>query len=134
MLFIKFVIVCIKRHKKFLFQALRTPPPVLGLNHKEDFIVTIGQFWLDDYWKDFELSNLTLFYKFEVKVCFFPFLLKASHSNRQYHNHLIFHKYCVEKSDIIFSPQNIVMKLAKLLLLMIHQLHYTFALHPSPLK
>uniref|UniRef100_A0A914YEA2 Uncharacterized protein n=1 Tax=Panagrolaimus superbus TaxID=310955 RepID=A0A914YEA2_9BILA len=47
--------------------TLRTPPKVYGLNQEKDFIVTIDQFWLEPYWKDFELSNLTLFYKFEVK-------------------------------------------------------------------
>jgi hypothetical protein len=47
--------------------TLRTPPKVYGLNQEKDFIVTIEQFWLEPYWRDFELSNLTLFYKFEVK-------------------------------------------------------------------
>uniref|UniRef100_A0AC34PUR4 Protein kinase domain-containing protein n=1 Tax=Panagrolaimus sp. JU765 TaxID=591449 RepID=A0AC34PUR4_9BILA len=47
--------------------TLRTPPRPLALNQKQEVIASLEEFWLESYWKEFELSNLTLFYEFEVK-------------------------------------------------------------------
>ncbi|KAE9553169.1 hypothetical protein FO519_003608 [Halicephalobus sp. NKZ332] len=47
--------------------TLRTPPKPLALNQQKEVIATLEPFWLEPYWKEFGLSQLTLFFEFEVK-------------------------------------------------------------------
>ncbi|KAH7714222.1 hypothetical protein AAVH_18409 [Aphelenchoides avenae] len=46
--------------------ALRFPPKPTAINDRREVVVTIEQFWMDPYWKDLRLENLTLFYEFPV--------------------------------------------------------------------
>lgn len=48
--------------------ALRYPPKPTAINDRREVVVTIEQFWMDPYWKDLRLENLTLFYEFPVTV------------------------------------------------------------------
>uniref|UniRef100_A0A0N5C5S2 Protein kinase domain-containing protein n=1 Tax=Strongyloides papillosus TaxID=174720 RepID=A0A0N5C5S2_STREA len=47
--------------------SIKNPPQPLGLNTKKSVIVTIPPFWTEPYWKDFQLSNLTLIYEYPVE-------------------------------------------------------------------
>uniref|UniRef100_A0A915A6C9 Uncharacterized protein n=1 Tax=Parascaris univalens TaxID=6257 RepID=A0A915A6C9_PARUN len=46
--------------------ALRSPPPPQAENRQSSVIVTIEPFWLQPYWRELRLSNLTMHYEFPV--------------------------------------------------------------------
>jgi hypothetical protein len=48
------------------FVKMNLPNLTAIADNKDDIIVTIESFWNKPVWKDYELSNLTVFYKFDV--------------------------------------------------------------------
>lgn len=47
--------------------SIKNPPQPLAVNTQKSIIVTITPFWTEPYWKDFQLSNLTLIYEYPIE-------------------------------------------------------------------
>ncbi|RCN38138.1 hypothetical protein ANCCAN_15940 [Ancylostoma caninum] len=56
-----------KQYSVCYLSALQAPPRPLAVSEKTSVIFTIEPFWLEPYWRQLELENLTFHYDFAVK-------------------------------------------------------------------
>ncbi|CEF59745.1 Proto-oncogene tyrosine-protein kinase receptor Ret [Strongyloides ratti] len=49
------------------YSSIKNPPQPLAVNTEKSIIVTISPFWTEPYWKDFQLTNLTLIYEYPIQ-------------------------------------------------------------------
>ncbi|KAL6728449.1 hypothetical protein Aduo_010221 [Ancylostoma duodenale] len=56
-----------KQYSVCYLSALQAPPRPLAVSEKASVIFTIEPFWLEPYWRQLELENLTFHYDFAVK-------------------------------------------------------------------
>ncbi|ETN85494.1 hypothetical protein NECAME_06362 [Necator americanus] len=59
--------ITMKRYNICYLSALQAPPRPLAVSEKTSVIFTIDPFWLEPYWRQLTLENLTFHYDFAVK-------------------------------------------------------------------
>ncbi|VDN24062.1 unnamed protein product, partial [Cylicostephanus goldi] len=56
-----------KEYTVCYLSALQAPPRPLAVTEKDSVVFTIEPFWLETYWRQLDLDNLTFHYDFPVK-------------------------------------------------------------------